>query len=487
MPTYPGSSLDLDRYRARADDFVATIGREHYMHFSGQKEGYEIEAIYERFGDLFSREAVDELRSTGSRELLRFAVEGLIGQETKAEEAEVARREARLQIELDGETIPLRQSAVVQANEDDPDRRAALERARLDVVTAELNPLHVQVHERGSAIARELGWDSILSLCEDLSGIDLAALERQTEAFLADTEASYESVVEPELRRHLGLGFDTLRRSDFPALFRAPNLDAAFHADKLIPSLRNTLSGLGIDLGTQRNVVVDAESRPTKDPRAFCNPVLVPEEIYLVISPQGGRDDYESLLHEAGHTEHFAHVTPGLVFERRHLGDNAVTEAYAMLIQYLTSEPAWLEDMLSADAAPIIGYSNAIKLVYLRRYASKLAYERRLHAEGARLEDMPGEYAGRLSRALHVDGPSETWISDVDAFFYAACYLRAWAVERSLSAHLHERFGERWYAEAEAGALLRDIWSRGQFVLAEELLDEIGAPPAIDFGVLVPA
>jgi hypothetical protein len=97
---------------------------------------------------------------------------------------------------------------------------------------------------------------------------------------------------------------------------------------------------------------------------------------------------------------------------------------------------------------------------------------------------MPAEYARQLSAAVHVDWPRETWISDVDPFFYSACYIRAWATERSLRAHLVEQFGERWFTQPAAGQLLKDVWSKGQRALAEELLDELGAPPVIDLSVL---
>jgi hypothetical protein len=477
--------LDLARYRADADQFMEELMREHYLHFSGQKDEFEIEAIYERHAELYSRGAVDELRATGNRELLLFAVQGLMGQETKAEEAELARREAALEIEVDGETIPLRQSPVAQANERDPERRWRIERARLELGERELTPLQVQMHERAAAITRELGWGSMLELCEDLSGIDLAALEQQTDALLRETEATYEPTVEPELQKHLGIGFGELRRADIPAFFRAPTLDAAFPPERAIPALRQTLAGMGIDIDAQPNVILDAELRPTKTPRAFCAAVRVPGEVYLMISPQGGRDDTQTLLHEAGHTEHFAHVTPGLPFERRFLGDNSFTEAFAFLFQYLAEEPAWLEEVLGVDAAPLAGYAKAVKLIFLRRYSAKLGYERRLHAPGADLAEMPDEYAGRLSAAVHVDWPRETWIADVDPFFYAACYIRAWATERTLRAHLVDQFGDRWFTEPAAGDVLKGIWSKGQRALAEELLEELGADPRIDLGALV--
>src|SRR4051794_33879773 len=53
--TYPRSSLDLDHYRAQADRFMEELMREHYLHYSGQKEQFEIEAIYERHSDLYTR------------------------------------------------------------------------------------------------------------------------------------------------------------------------------------------------------------------------------------------------------------------------------------------------------------------------------------------------------------------------------------------------------------------------------------------------
>src|SRR5580765_6704921 len=78
--TYPRSTLELDDYRDRAEQFTTEITREGYLQFSGQKEDFEIDAIYERHSERFSREAVDELRGAGNSELLEFAVHGGMGQ-----------------------------------------------------------------------------------------------------------------------------------------------------------------------------------------------------------------------------------------------------------------------------------------------------------------------------------------------------------------------------------------------------------------------
>ncbi len=474
--------MNLEAYRADAEEFVSSLDREYYLHYAGLRDEFDIEPIYERHAELFSRDSVLRLREEGTPPLLEFAVHGLIGRATKAEQAELARREASLEIELDGEALPYRQAAVVQVNERDPDRRAAIEEARLEAAARELDPLLREMLERSHGLTGELGWRSMREMCEELSGIDLGALERQTSAFLADTEDSYEEVVSEPLERELGFGFERLRRSDFGFFFRAPTLDVAFAEDRLLPSLAETLSGLALD---PPGVIMDTELRPKKTPRAFCSPVRVPDEVYLVITRRGGRDDFETLLHEAGHAQHFAHMEATLPMEHRYLGDNSITESFAFLFQHLSADPAWLEARLAVtDSEAIERQARAAKLVFLRRYAAKLSYELELHSAPASLDPLREVYGRRLSEALHVDWPSASWLSDVDSFFYAAAYIRAWALETHVRRLLQTRFGERWFDEREAGDFLKSLWREGQSMRGDELLAELTGEE-LDFGVLM--
>jgi hypothetical protein len=287
------------------------------------------------------------------------------------------------------------------------------------------------------------------------------------------------------LRRTLGVGLDGLRRSDLPRFFRDADADPAFPAERLTQSFVETLSGLGIDLATQSGVILDAERRPKKSPRAFCAPVRAPGEVYLVIAPVGGRDDFSALFHEGGHTEHFANVDPALPFEFRLLGDNAITEAYAFLFEHLVEDPEWLRRRLGVeDDSALSGQPRASRLVYLRRYAAKFAYELELHGAGNRgLDALADRYAELLSGAVRVPWPRETFLVDVDPGFYCTAYLRAWALETHLRAHLRERFGPAWFEEPEAGEALRVLWREGQRLTPEEMLGELSGQP-LDFTVL---
>ena len=468
--------MDIGAYRGEAEAFVSALGLEHYRHFAGLKPSLEIEPIYDAHAELFTRRAVEELRASGNPALLEFCVEGHIGRATTDELARLAQREAALELEVDGRRMPFRQAPVAQANEPDPDLRAAIEAARLEVTERELDPLLESLLDRTQELTRELGWPTVTAMCAELSGVELAALARKTDEFLAATEDEYRGFALPRVAKELGV--ERPRRSDLPAFFRAPGLDAHFPAGSLLSSLTTTVAELGLQ--ADGRVRIDAESRPTKSPRAFCAAVRVPDEVYLVISPHGGRDDYEALLHEAGHAHHFAHVTGQLEFERRHLGDNSATEAYAFLLQRLAAEPAWLKHHLGAeDSSEVAEHARADKLIFLRRYAAKLAYELELYDGSKGREELRAAYARRLSEALDIEWPAGTWLADVDPFFYVARYLRAWALEARLARELAEEFGPAWFAEPEAGRRLASLWSEGQPARAEELMGE-----ATDFGAV---
>jgi hypothetical protein len=201
----------------------------------------------------------------------------------------------------------------------------------------------------------------------------------------------------------------------------------------------------------------------------------------LVIKPVGGPDDWHSLFHEAGHAEHFAHTSSGLPMEARRLGDNAVTEGWAMLLEHLVDEPAWHARRLDMGGLDEFAADCSTLLLYIvRRYAAKLLYELELHE----LDDVTAarpRYVELLGEALKIEPLPDDFLADVDSGFYASAYLRAWAFEAQLRAFLRQRYGNAWFAKREAGSLLRELWYEGQGYTADELLGEVtGAAVELD-------
>jgi hypothetical protein len=475
------SVVDLHTYRDRAEQFMAALDLEYYEHFSGRKPVCDTVAVYEQFPELFTRQAVDDLEAvyaetTGDAKrqlayLSVFAIDGFLGEQTKHLGDELANTESQTVIEVDGEKIGLRQAGVVQANEADRERRSRIQAARLAAGEEHLNPLLDKVWRRCHDLAVELGYPNYKELFAHIKGHDYDYLRAELERFLHDTNGLYERSMDRLGRERLGIPLADLRFSDLPHLWRAPEFDQVFAAQRLLPTLHASLAGMGIDLAAQANVHLDTEVRELKSPRAFCAPVRVPEEIYLVVLPQGGQDDYQALLHESGHTEHFAHTDPDLPFEYRMLGDNAVTESFAFMFDHLVLNRRWLDVYLGfTDVDEFLRFANVSDLYFMRRYAAKLSYEVQLHSQTGPLDGMAQVYSRQLSEALMVDVPPQSYLLDVDDAFYVASYLRAWMLEGAWRMMLQDRHGMEWFRGEAAGAWIKELWSHGQHFTAEQLL-----------------
>jgi hypothetical protein len=476
------AAVDLHSFRLCAEEFIGALDKEHYLHYSGQKDDSDTASIYDRFHDLVSRGTLDELdalyqKATDQDErrqlayLVTFITEAFIGEQVKELSDQTAEVEATATVEIDGEKVPYRYASVVQANEPDRARRQVIYDARRRVVAEQLNPLYDEYWRRAHAVAVELGHTSYEALFAEIKAMDHGLFRGEMEALLQDTDSLYERSLSALVRQKLDLSLDELAPWDMPYLFRAPEYDTYFAADRLLPTLHQTLAGLGIDLSSQKNVHLDTEKREKKSPRAFCAPVRVPDEIYLCVLPQGGQDDYQALLHEAGHTEHFAHVAPDLPFEYRYLGDSAVTEGFAFLFDHLVADPDWLARHLDYhDSAEYVRFGRIGDLYFIRRYVAKLVYELRLHQQNGSLDAMAAVYHDTLSAATLVDFPAEWYLTDVDDGFYVVSYLRAWLLEAALRVMLQDELGPDWFAKPAAGERLASLWSLGQKYTSPRLL-----------------
>lgn len=474
MARGPGNDPLLDTYRERADHFLAELEEEAYRHFSGLKPDLELGAIHERYRDLTSLEQARWIgeRVNGDermRELWRFACEGYLGAVTRAEEECLAALEAGLKADIGAESIAFRMLGPEMANSGNRRRRGRLERARCSLVEQELNPVMLDLRRRLRAAVLDLGSESAVDLYRRF-GFPLDDLAAQSGSFLAATEGLYERALERLLEMRLGLRLDQVARYDTPRLFRAKHWDAAFPGERMLSALKATLAGLGIDLRSQQNVEIDVASRPSKTPRAFCAPIEIPNRIMLVINPIGGPDDWRALFHEAGHTEHFAHTSADLPFEYRRRGDDAVTEGWAFLFEGLISTPSWLTRLLGEEEAHELGWEGAVqKLYFVRRYCAKLQYELELHA-ATDLSKMPARYVELQQKATLIEPSAADYLRDLDEGFYCTSYLRAWAFEARVRAHLCQRFSSNWFARPKAGELLRELWSQGQRLNADEVV-----------------
>lgn len=465
--------MRLADIRRRAEAFLAESRREWYEVGAGLREEPRLREIYARHADLFSHENVAALRALAGAadgaerarlsELLGFLALGAIREALKDCSERALRFETRTMVKTAaGESVPYRQSAVVLLNEANRERRAFLEDARSDAL-AEKNGFLEEMHRITHQMAERLGFGSYLGMMAALKRYPLAPVREEMRRFLGRTEALYAPAMEEALGR-AGVPLASAQRHDALHCFRGAAFDPLFPADAIVASARRICEGMGLDLLAGGRARLDVEERPLKSPRAFCASVRVPEEVYLVIRPRGGHDDYRAFWHELGHALHFAHVSADADFESRRLGDNSVTEGFAMLFDHLLLDPLWLVDALGGEAsdyAAFLRHHALSELYMLRRYAAKIDYERALH-QGAELAGKARAYREKLGAATMVAFPGVSYLDDVDPFFYCANYLRAWMLQSQLAEVLRTRFGKRWWANGGSGGFLRDLWRDGQ-------------------------
>ena len=230
----------------------------------------------------------------------------------------------------------------------------------------------------------ELGWPSYRALCEELKGFDLDRLARATEAFTRGDRGRVRAARRAGRRAHA-------RRPRRSTTSRAPTCRGCSASPR--PTRRSTARSCcrasrrrSPGSGSTRRRSATSTSTSSRVPASRRAPSAsrcsVPQDVRLVVPPIGGRDDFTALLHEGGHVEHYAHVDPTLAFEYRHLGDNAITEAFAFLFDHLVEDPEWLRARLGVQDADgtLAAHARATRLIYLRRYAAKLPYELDVHA-----------------------------------------------------------------------------------------------------------
>ena len=471
MSTTAPTSREIDAFRDRADRFVADLDEEYYLHFSGQKQSLDVEQVYENYEDLTRIETAQQMRGAPT-ELWRFACEGFLGNLTRAHQARLASVEAELEATVDGETIPYRMLRVAMSNEPDRDKRQRLEETRVRLLEEHLNPVYLEAAQIDRDAVVQLDAPNYYELYKNF-GFRLDELAVECRSLLDETEKLWEREGDSFFRSRLGIGLGDARPWDVARLFRAPELDQLYPSDRMLPALEATLSELGIDLQAQQNVHLDLDSRPSKSPRAFCAPIEVPGRVMLVIQPIGGKDDWEALFHEAGHTEHYAHTSDDLPTEDKRFGDMAVTEGWAALLEHLVTEPAWLNRRLDVPRPKDLASDGALSLLYfVRRYAAKLLYEIEFF-QAPELPAMRSRYFEILSDSLKIPVNPESYLDDIDGSFYVIGYLRSWAFEAQLREFLRTELGNEWFAQRDAGDLLRELWSLGQGPTADELLKDV--------------
>ncbi|HJU66376.1 MAG TPA: hypothetical protein VJ596_11890, partial [Gemmatimonadaceae bacterium] len=480
------------------------VSREYYLAHAGLKPNAELQPIYARYGDILNEEAVALVREQfqqaphgseerrGARILLEWQLDAQVQRLLAPLDEREIEWEASAMLRLDdGRRIPFQRAPIEIANAIDRAERQAIERARAVLVASELAPLRQERFQREREYVESLdiapGYNLSFSM---VSGIDLRALVTECEAFLRDTQPMWDDVFAEVVRSKLGIDPEQATCSDALALMRAREFDRYFPSEQMEAEVRRQTQEMGIDPTAGGRIRYDTGEREGKRARAFCAPVQVPEEVYLVLRPHGGQADYRTLLHELGHALHFGYIRGDHPFEYRWLGDNSVTEAYAMLFDHLLHDAGWLARYTELGRSQMPAFLNTVgfeELQFLRRYCAKLIYETALYSGDVPWRSLPDLYVETLTTATSFRYEAADAFVDVDPQFYSTRYLRAWQLQALLTDTLVDRFDVDWYRNPRAGPWIAEqLFGEGQRELGHELAERVAGRP-LSFTPLVRA
>lgn len=433
-----------------------------------------------------------------------------------------AESEAKVKPSWQEKTVAYREIPILISQEDNPQRRKELQKLAAEVQIEKLNPILQEKDAMAHRLIKELGYKSYLDYSLAARHVkDFRKIIKDADAFNKRTEAIYKKLLSEFAEELLKMKVSDMRRSDLQKLFRFDPYVAYFPPEVMIPFLKHFLAQMGLDLTTAdgKNIRLDDEKRPRKNPRAACFNITVPSDIRMTIAPSGGIGDFSALFHETGHAVHFANTTVN-EWAFKYLGDYSATESYAGLLESLLAGPDFLKSyrefvkewnagkhtgkqpgkpvpvMTDKDIAKVVRFGILNDLYFMRRYGgAKLIYESIYH-EGA-----PGLWAGiykggtsdkrEVYRVLFEkaysfpmeDVDSARYLTDIDEFLYAIDYVRSFVAISQIDESLAKLFGNKWYENKDSGKYLKQkLFLVGDKLTADEVVSMLGYG-GIDFKV----
>jgi hypothetical protein len=483
------SILSPTEFQSRLERYLFERSEEWRAVRVGEKEVSEQAEIVRRFADLFSREQMDALQEAESsaggdaRELLyrlrKTCESGLISSQLAEREDELENRLLAERVTFNGEEMPLRNAqaklAVLASYAD----REELGQIQAEA-SAKFNDERLDLLRATEELAADYsGIADAVERNEEEKDISLSELSRALKAASDDSTQSYGALRDRWFTKLLGE-----EREDVPSSYhtaymrRLSPLESTYTKDRATEICLQTLDALGFDLNAQPNIKLDLDDRPQKSPRACVIASDPPKIVHLITRAQGGLHDYQAFLHEAGHALHYAGCDPLLPYVFRRISrDHALTEIYSYIVEAISREPEWHEHYFGLS--PEQAQENAEATTFLeallyRRYEAKLRFEldfwSRFDGDGGDSE----VYERFLTEATGIRYKKDNYLSDMDAGFYSADYLRAWIRSAQLRAYLVREVGSDWWRNPKTGVLLTDLFREGTKPTSEEIAARLG-------------
>jgi hypothetical protein len=308
----------------------------------------------------------------------------------------------------------------------------------------------------------ELGYKNYVAYCKNKKGIDYPFYYKFLKELLEATDELYFETMERWCREKFSRPLSDLTRFDAINLLSLRQFDDLFPGkglDVLTPFFKTW----GIDPFKTPGLTLELGRGKDKSAQAICLMLQVPEEIYVLMRPEGGWGDLETLWHELGHGLSAVFTSTDLSMVMRNMGTSfALSESFAFLIQNMALSNPFLEEFmgLSPEDSKTLSYHKSLKdLAMFRRYAAKFISEYDMFLRGDLSSGEP--YAQMMARYTGFSYQPESHLFDLVPELYCLDYVLGWMAETVLERQLRERLGPGWMFEPETGRILKGWWGQG--------------------------
>ena len=465
---------------------VVRIGKQYNALFSDPDEFEKVKGWYE------GREALESQILRRRLEILYKTFAGRQGDEatlTRIEELEAEANavynnhrgrvggEEKSENELRG---------ILRSSED-----AALRREAWEASKSVGGPVEGTVRELArlrNKLAQSAGYPNHRVRALDLQEIDVETLDRLMGDLEATTRAPFEELrgeIDEHLKRrfgaervmpwHLSDPFFQSCTHEIAALAgpgggSGAGADRYFEGKDLEALTRETYDRMGLEV---RDVLArsDLYERPGKSQHAFCIPIGrdYPYDVRVLANAEPDAYWADTMLHEFGHAVYDKHINPSLPYLLRSVAHTSTTEAIALMMGALASDPAWLrsvvgvpEDELDADREYLRRSTRADKLVFVRWALVMYRFEAALYEDPDR-EDLSALWWDLVEDLQLQERPpgrdNPDWAAKIHvavAPIYYHNYVLGHLTAAQLRRHLEEVAGRPFFGSETAGRYLQE-------------------------------
>ncbi|MBA3018489.1 MAG: hypothetical protein KJ550_03270 [Proteobacteria bacterium] len=434
--------------------------------WKGDKAPFEPYRIYEEYEDVINLDTlahIEKIENKTDRTRLKHAfIDHYLQRELLPHETEMRTWMKGSAAIVDGEKIYLRNIIPWCQKSSDYSKRQILQKETSPLCKF-MKPFLLNYWNILLEILRnELGFSDYLDYCSQKKGIDYPGFYKMLKNILKETDELYFTAMERWCRKRFNLPLSKLTRFDAINLLSLVQFDRLF-PDKTMEKLTAFFNCWQIDINNTPGLNLELGREKGKSAQAMCFILQVPEEVYILMQPEGGWIDLETLWHELGHGFSAVFTSSGLsIVDKDMATSHSLSESFAFLLQNLSMSRVFLDEYLGLEKTDSknLYYHNVLKdLSVFRRYAAKFIVEFEMFSNG---DISDGElYARKMAQYTGFYYQPESHLFDLVPEFYCLDYILAWMAEAIMEGYFSEKLGRDWIFKSETGNILKKWWSQG--------------------------